>query len=157
LVFLKNRCPRTLKVTRAYHRQIKMQPPTQSTSYSPNATRSFGARERLRHVLDTSRSPLERQNTMKLLANNQQLPRHLRERFFQNPEYPANKLVERLRKLADVNPDVKKKAKVLLDQLENFFDGEKESAPEEGPEPGGRTQKPRARGGGGGRCAGERA
>jgi hypothetical protein len=108
-----------------------MQLETQSESYSPNGTQSYGARERLRHVFDGNRTPEERQNTMKLLANNQQLPRHLRERFFNNPEYPANKLVDRLKSLAEVNPDVRKKAKGLLDQLNNFFDPEKESAPEE--------------------------
>jgi hypothetical protein len=88
-----------------------------------------GAHQRLEQAFDQSRPPQERQNTMKLSLGNQHLPHHVRNMLFNNPGYPVGKLVDRLKSLADVNPDVRKKAKPLLDQLANFFDPEKESAP----------------------------
>jgi hypothetical protein len=55
---------------------------------------------------------------MFLLDNRQYLPRHMLGQFLTNPEYPAVKLVARLKKLADVNPNL---PKPLKENLQQFF------------------------------------
>jgi hypothetical protein len=67
-----------------------------------------------------------------LLGNEEYLPHHMKSQFFQQPNYPAIKLVARLQKLADVNPQYAKKAKPLLDNLNEFFPRSEEGQESEG-------------------------
>jgi hypothetical protein len=72
---------------------------------------------------------------MRLLQNSDQLPHHMKVQFFQG-NTSAVSLVGRLKRLADVNPDFRKAAKPLLDNLQNFFslpaEGQQESQVAEG-------------------------
>jgi hypothetical protein len=62
-----------------------------------------------------------------LLGNEEYLPHHMHSQFFQQPSYPATKLVARLQKLGDVSPEFAKRAKPLLDNLNEFFPREQPS------------------------------
>jgi hypothetical protein len=80
-----------------------------------------GLKSRILQAFDYSSPELEREANLRLLGGSEYLPHHMYNQFFQVPEYPATKLVARVQKLADVNPEFRKRAKPLLDSLNEFF------------------------------------
>jgi hypothetical protein len=77
-------------------------------------------RRRLVMAANPENSPQERQATMRLLQFPELMPKHMRQQFFQNPKVSALSMVSRLKSLADVNPDFRREAKILLANIQHI-------------------------------------
>ena len=79
-----------------------------------------GEVNRLMKSFDPKLPEQENQANARLLYHQNLLPHHMREQFM-NSNQPAQGFVQRLRHLADVNPEFRKGAAPLLSDLQNLF------------------------------------